>query len=90
MGNLARVHECQCYLELAPDGYAEGGAIVVRALLVANKPGKDNKPEELGVSMEWPTKEGHTFEGVVLNVLYQLDHVALVQWWWQGDFVRDA
>jgi hypothetical protein len=86
MGCLAELHHSQCYLELAPDGSSAGAVLVVRALLVSNTPGSDLTAQELGVSKEWPDKEGSTVPELAYRLLYDLDRVALLKWWQQGEF----
>jgi hypothetical protein len=84
MGALGELHEASCYLELACDGARPGVGLVIRALLVSNKPGSELKAVELGLSREWPNRESATVEQTAYRLLYELDRLALMKWWEQG------
>jgi hypothetical protein len=84
---LGDLHHSSCYLEVAADGLAQGPGLVLRALLVSNAPGSDLKNCELGLSREWPNRDGRTVEGQVMELLYKLDYLATEKWWKQGELV---
>lgn len=85
MRALGDLHRSSCYLEVACDGLWDGSGLVIRALLVSNEPGSDLKNCELGISREWPNRDGRTFEGQTMDVLYKLDYLASEKWWKQGE-----
>jgi hypothetical protein len=87
MNALAALHESACYLEMCPDGPHSGASIECRVILVRNKPGAGLERRELGVGGSWPNADNATLGGLVMRLLYKMDHLALESWWVQGKLV---
>lgn len=81
MMSLIKLHECQCYLELFPDGTPYGGSMRVVLTFVSNTPGTDLKACEESVSGAWPNRENSTMEGLVYSLLIAGDSVLSRKWW---------
>ena len=81
MINTCKLHECQCYIEMFPDGVAYGGSLRVVVTYVSNRPGSDLKSCEESVSGQWPNINNGSMEGMVYSLLIAGDSVLSAKWW---------
>ena len=73
MGALEAMHECRVDFYLTTGGAAHNGSMhIVCSARFARLPGTD-LPTEVNVDHTWPSKAAATFDGLLYNLLWQLD-----------------
>lgn len=74
MKAVEAMHTCRVVFHVRTDGKDVGGRMVIDCEATFDVlPGSD-LPKQVSVSHIWPTKAASTFDGLLYNLLWQLDY----------------